>query len=137
MESLLARIINEVPPPPVGKPTDNLKLFLVNSWFVNNKNVVCLFYVMNGELKKGMTIKDITDDIIIDPWLPIPCEVLQSMDTKGVKCYQELKLTFKEIDDLVDTTRKTIKTLTDFAQTNRVKIMNAFEGESLVWKEPV
>ena len=84
-----------------------------------------------------MTIKDITDDIIIDPWLPIPCEVLQSMDTKGVKCYQELKLTFKEIDDLVDTTRKTIKTLTDFAQTNRVKIMNAFEGESLAWKEPV
>ena len=37
-----------------------------------------------------MTIKDITDDIIIDPWLPIPCEVLQSMDTKGVKCYQEI-----------------------------------------------
>ena len=56
VEPLLARIINEVPPPPVSKITDNLKVFLVNSWFVNGKNVVCLFYVMSGELKKGATI---------------------------------------------------------------------------------
>ena len=35
---------------------DKLKLFLVNSWFVSNRNVVTLFYVMSGELKKGMTI---------------------------------------------------------------------------------
>jgi translation elongation factor EF-4 len=40
----------------VGKITDKLKLFLVNSWFVNNKNVICLFYVMSGELKKGTAI---------------------------------------------------------------------------------
>ncbi len=40
----------------MGKASDSLKLFLVNSWFVNNKNVICLFYVMSGELKKSMTI---------------------------------------------------------------------------------
>ena len=40
----------------MGKITDKLKLFLVNSWFVHNKNVICLFYVMNGELKKGLNI---------------------------------------------------------------------------------
>lgn len=56
VEAILHRIITEIPAPPVGKPTENLKLFLVNSWFVHNKNVVCLFYVMSGELKKGSTI---------------------------------------------------------------------------------
>lgn len=56
VESILHRIIQEIPPPPVGKSSDKLKLFLVNSWFVNGKNVVCLFYVMSGELKKGTTI---------------------------------------------------------------------------------
>ena len=56
VESLLSRIIEEVPPPTVGKVNDPLKLFLVNSWFVSNKNVICLFYVMDGELKKGKTI---------------------------------------------------------------------------------
>ena len=40
----------------MGKATENLKLFLVTSWFVHNKNVVCLFYVMSGGLKKGSTI---------------------------------------------------------------------------------
>jgi translation elongation factor EF-4 len=52
----LHRIINEIPYPTVGKATDKLKLFLVNSWFVNNKNVICLFYVMSGELKKSSAI---------------------------------------------------------------------------------
>ena len=56
MEELLQRIIDEVPCPPVGDRDDKLKLFLINSWFVNGKNVVCLFYVMNGTLKKGTTI---------------------------------------------------------------------------------
>ena len=40
----------------MGKATDKLKLFLLNSWFVNNKNVICLFYVMSGELRKATTI---------------------------------------------------------------------------------
>jgi translation elongation factor EF-4 len=40
----------------VGKATDKLKLFLINSWFINGKNVICLFYVMSGELKKNVTI---------------------------------------------------------------------------------
>ena len=52
----MQRIIEEVPYPPVGEKKDKLKLFLINSWFVNGKNVVCLFYVMNGTLKKGTTI---------------------------------------------------------------------------------
>lgn len=29
---------------------------MVNSWFVNGKNVICLFYVMSGTLKKGATV---------------------------------------------------------------------------------
>lgn len=45
-----------MPAPKVGKSTDKLKIFLINSWFVNGKNVVCLFYVMSGTLKKGQTI---------------------------------------------------------------------------------
>ncbi len=53
---LLKRVIEEVPAPNTEKSTDKLKLFLLNSWYVNNKNVVCLFYVIAGELKKGMTI---------------------------------------------------------------------------------
>ena len=56
VEKLLQRIIEEVPPPSVGEKGEKLKLFLINSWFVNNKNVVCLFYVMSGSLKKSTTI---------------------------------------------------------------------------------
>ena len=91
-------------------------------------------------LKKTMTVKDITDELVQDPWLPIPCEVLQSMDTKDVMCYQELKFIYKEteIQDPNDaTSMKKTKIISDFAQSNRVKIVNAFEGDSLVWKEPV
>ena len=40
----------------MGDKDDKLKLFLVNSWFVNGKNVICLFYVMGGTVKKGNTI---------------------------------------------------------------------------------
>lgn len=40
----------------MGGKDDKLKLFLVNSWFINGKNVVCLFYVMSGTIKKGATI---------------------------------------------------------------------------------
>lgn len=56
VETLLRRIIEEVPPPPVGKESNKLKLFLVNSWFVPGKNVICLFYVMSGKLKSGVSI---------------------------------------------------------------------------------
>ena len=40
----------------MAKPSDNLKLFLLNSWYLSGRNVVCLFYVMGGELKKGQAI---------------------------------------------------------------------------------
>jgi translation factor GUF1, mitochondrial len=45
-----------VPPPSVGLDSDPTKLFLLNSWFINGKNVVCLFYVMSGQLSKGKAI---------------------------------------------------------------------------------
>ena len=53
---MLERIVTDIEPPPVGSASDPLKLFLINSWFVNGKNVVCLFYVMSGVLKKNTTI---------------------------------------------------------------------------------
>lgn len=56
VEEVLRRVVEEIPPPTVGAREDKLKLFLVNSWFVNGKNVICLFYVMSGSLKKGATI---------------------------------------------------------------------------------
>ena len=56
VEELLYRIIKEVPHPKVGADTDKLKLFLLNSWFVNGKNVICLFYVMAGTLKKNVAV---------------------------------------------------------------------------------
>ena len=40
----------------VGGKDEKLKIFLINSWFINGKNVICLFYVMSGTLKKGATI---------------------------------------------------------------------------------
>lgn len=55
----MERIVNEVPPPVVGTPDDRLKLFLLNSWFVNGKNVVCLYYVMAGKLKKNLAVTSI------------------------------------------------------------------------------
>lgn len=33
-----------------------MKLFLLNSWFVNGKNVICLLYVLSGKLKKNIAI---------------------------------------------------------------------------------
>lgn len=56
MEELLRRIIDEFECPPVGGKDDKLKIFLINSWFINGKNVICLFYVMAGTIKKGTTI---------------------------------------------------------------------------------
>lgn len=40
----------------MGLKDDKLKLFMLNSWFVNGKNVICLFYVMSGTIKKNMSI---------------------------------------------------------------------------------
>ena len=55
VESLIQRIINEVPAPQSsGSP--KLKLFLINSWFIKSKGVACLLLVKSGELKKGTTI---------------------------------------------------------------------------------
>jgi translation factor GUF1, mitochondrial len=53
---LLSRIIKEIPCPTVGSIDDKVKLFLLNSWFVNGKNVICLFYVMAGRFKKNVAI---------------------------------------------------------------------------------
>jgi translation elongation factor EF-4 len=53
---VLQRIIEEIPHPNVGNKDDKLKLFLLNSWFISGKNVICLFYVMSGTLKKGISI---------------------------------------------------------------------------------
>lgn len=55
VEDLVKRIVDEIPPPPDSTDT-KLKLFLVNSWFMKDKGVACLFQVRSGELKKGMTI---------------------------------------------------------------------------------
>jgi elongation factor 4 len=55
VEDLIKRIVDEIPPP--QDSTDpRLKLFLVNSWFLKDKGVACLFQVKSGELKKGMSI---------------------------------------------------------------------------------
>lgn len=55
MEDLIKRIVDEIPPP-VDTNDPRLKLFLVNSWFLRDKGVACLFQVKSGEIKKGMTI---------------------------------------------------------------------------------
>jgi len=31
-------------------------LFLLNSWFVNGKNVICLFYILGGKFKKNTAL---------------------------------------------------------------------------------
>lgn len=51
--SLLERIVDLIPPPKVATTNNELKCFLVDSWFVKDKGVVLLFLIRGGVLKKG------------------------------------------------------------------------------------
>ena len=47
---LLDAIIALVPPP---ETTPELRLFLIDSWYVKDKGVILLFLIKGGQLKKG------------------------------------------------------------------------------------
>lgn len=55
VDQLLAEIVREVPPPD-AHPSENLSLFLLNSWYEQQKGVVCLFQVRSGVLRKGISV---------------------------------------------------------------------------------
>ncbi len=46
----MATIVEKINPP---KIVDELKLFLIDSWYVKDKGVVLMFVIRGGYLKKG------------------------------------------------------------------------------------
>ncbi len=56
IDNILEAIVNKLPPPK-GKSQEKLKCLLVDSWYDSYLGVVILVRVINGELKKSMKIK--------------------------------------------------------------------------------
>jgi len=56
IEDILEAIIN-ILPPPKGEQSEKLKALLVDSWYDTYLGVVILVRVINGEIKKGIKIK--------------------------------------------------------------------------------
>ena len=52
---------------------------------------------------------------------------------QGIALYYEDKAIYNENEKVIDFSA----VLVDFAQSNKIRIMKAFEGDSLVWEEPV
>merc|ERR1711991_742192 len=55
IEEILEQIINQLPAPR-GKPNDDLKCLLVDSWYDTYLGVVILVRVINGKITKHMKI---------------------------------------------------------------------------------
>ena len=93
-----------------------------------------------------MSLDQITPSFIADPWERIACESMQSLDRETLECYHRIDLIYtvtetkqtsddqdsEEQEDLVIDTG----VLTGFKASNLVRVMYAFDGESLTWKEP-
>ena len=97
---------------------------------------------------KIVSLDQITPSFIADPWERIACESMQSLDRETLECYHKIDLIYTETkpvqtpddqesqeeeeeDPVIDT-----GVLTGFKASNLVRVMYAFDGESLTWKEP-
>lgn len=56
VDTLLKRIVEEIPPPKIILQTNKFKGFLVDSFFVKDLGVILVMTIRDGQLKKGDSI---------------------------------------------------------------------------------
>lgn len=61
MEDLLEAIVHRLPAPK-GNPTEKLKALLIDSWYDTYLGVIVLVKVLDGEIKKGMKIRTMSNE---------------------------------------------------------------------------
>jgi GTP-binding protein LepA len=136
IEDILEKIVTLLPAPK-GKPSDDLKCLLVDSWYDTYLGVVILVRVINGKLTKNMKIKMLStnQDYIVEKvgvFTPKPKDMneLNSGEigfiTTGIKVLSETKVG----DTICDSTKPKVVALPGFKPSKPVVFCGLFPVDS-------